>query len=279
VIRAALLAALLAVASSTAVAGPRQDLEARYSLGDVRDGSRRWSDRELSILTTSLGALDGRERKAVRGLTFVRMSAAGRPFGAGLFKVDRKGRKRILLYDLAFRGEDGRAKLNHAVLHEVGHAISAADLLRAERRMKSKVGDFNRLVDASNDDIGRYNAAVRRSNAGDSRARGRLGALRTAARASRRAAEAARPSAIEARRKYVALARDFKRRSPRQGIFDDYRRLLKGKRGPTRYGRTNLKESFAESFSLFKTDPRALRRFSPELLAWFERGGHTERLR
>jgi Mlc titration factor MtfA (ptsG expression regulator) len=44
--------------------------------------------------------------------------------------------------------------------------------------------------------------------------------------------------------------------------------------GITSYGRTSPAEAFAEAFSLFHADPDALRRVSPEALAFFERGGH-----
>ena len=52
---------------------------------------------------------------------------------------------------------------------------------------------------------------------------------------------------------------------------------VKGNRsGPTRYGRTTLAESFAEAFSLHKLDPAGLKRWHPDVAAWFERGGHLD---
>jgi hypothetical protein len=273
-----LLLALLLLAAP-ALAGPRQDIADEYGAAAVRDGTRRWSDRELQILDDSLGALSRVERKALRGITIQRMGRSPQPLAAGLFKLDRRGGKRILIYDRAFLGDRRRERTNHAVLHEVAHAISAWDLLQAQRRMARTVAEYNDLVDASNRAIAGHNATARAANRGDRAARDRIDADRKRVERKRRAAEAARPDALAARRKYVALARDFKRRSPRWGVLGDYRKLLKGKRGPTRYGQTNLKESFAESFALFKTDKQALKRWSPEVLAWFERGGHTVFLR
>jgi hypothetical protein len=49
-------------------------------------------------------------------------------------------------------------------------------------------------------------------------------------------------------------------------------------RGPTPYGATALKESFAESFALFRADPAALSRISPSVHEWFLRGGHLHPL-
>jgi hypothetical protein len=47
--------------------------------------------------------------------------------------------------------------------------------------------------------------------------------------------------------------------------------------GFTPYGRTSSRESFAEAFSLFRADPEACRRISPEGFAFFASGGHTRR--
>ncbi len=43
---------------------------------------------------------------------------------------------------------------------------------------------------------------------------------------------------------------------------------------PTPYGRTSGNEAFAEAFSLYYTDPAALKRASPQAFAWFEAGHH-----
>jgi hypothetical protein len=44
--------------------------------------------------------------------------------------------------------------------------------------------------------------------------------------------------------------------------------------GFTPYGRTNPTESFAEAFSLFRADPDACRRISPEVFGFFASGAH-----
>jgi hypothetical protein len=48
--------------------------------------------------------------------------------------------------------------------------------------------------------------------------------------------------------------------------------------GPTPYGASNMHESFADAFALYKLDPAALERFSPEMHAWFAAGGHLAHL-
>ncbi len=71
----------------------------------------------------------------------------------------------------------------------------------------------------------------------------------------------------------IGRARKLGRRGP---VLAAYARARGSKSGPTRYGRTTLAESFAESFALHKLDPRALRRWSPQVADWFESGGHIE---
>jgi hypothetical protein len=53
-----------------------------------------------------------------------------------------------------------------------------------------------------------------------------------------------------------------------------YGKLMGAGRGPTAYGATSLDESFAESYALFRLDPAALLRFSPQIHGWFAAGGH-----
>jgi hypothetical protein len=61
-------------------------------------------------------------------------------------------------------------------------------------------------------------------------------------------------------------------------LLTAYQGLLGKDDWPTLYGRTSLDESFAESFALFKTDPKALKRVLPKVFAWFEAGKHEEHL-
>jgi hypothetical protein len=55
-----------------------------------------------------------------------------------------------------------------------------------------------------------------------------------------------------------------------------YEAALAGEPAPTDYGKTSIRESFAESFALFHVDPAALQRTRPRVYAWFKRGGHLK---
>lgn len=58
------------------------------------------------------------------------------------------------------------------------------------------------------------------------------------------------------------------------------RRVLKDEsRAPTLYGRLSMEEAFAECFALYHIDPKALRRTSPSVHAWFQQGGHIDAVR
>jgi len=60
----------------------------------------------------------------------------------------------------------------------------------------------------------------------------------------------------------------------RSALIEAFRELPGAKQGPTPYGKTDLDESFAEAFALFKVDPAALARFSPQMHDWFAAGEH-----
>lgn len=79
------------------------------------------------------------------------------------------------------------------------------------------------------------------------------------------------------RRNALILAgNDLGRDNP---VLRAYLDVKAGDPGPTDYGDTSAKESFAESFALFHVDPDALRRALPRVHAWFTSGGHEKAAR
>ena len=62
-------------------------------------------------------------------------------------------------------------------------------------------------------------------------------------------------------------------------VLAAYDAALDGAPAPTEYGESHIKESFAESFALFRADPEALERVLPRVHAWFQAGGHLRALR
>ena len=51
--------------------------------------------------------------------------------------------------------------------------------------------------------------------------------------------------------------------------------VLALKQSPTNYGRSSVREHFAECFNIFKNDPAALRRISAAAADWFAAGTHV----
>jgi len=265
--------ALSAPADSVSSARALQD---RYDLAGVSAGGRNWSSSELQQLASSLASLDGKERKAIRGVQFVRGTAPRQPRESGLFEWDRQGR-RITIYDGAFR-EQG-AGPNWTVVHEVGHAIAAWPLVQAQKRERRALAKYNDAIATYNAQVGAYNKAAQRFN-------------RTQKESDRRAADAARAKldkaqtsasglrgpALSAKRRTRKAQRALKTRRPRSGVLADYRSVLGRGPAPTRYGSTHIRESFAEAMAMYRCDPARLKKQLPRVHEWFTRGGHLTEL-
>ena len=80
----------------------------------------------------------------------------------------------------------------------------------------------------------------------------------------------ARTADAEADRQYAA-ARQLVEDNPLLAAFSA---VPGAGKGPTRYAQVSLSEAFAECYALFRLDPAALKRFSPDLHAWFAQGAH-----
>ena len=249
-------------------------IQQEFGVGAVRSGAKPWSKQELATLDATLGALHRRELKAVANVDFVRGGAPRRPLGAGLFSWDRRGR-RITIFNRAFH----EGTPNWTVVHEIGHAISAWDLVTERRRSKTAIDAYNAAVDAYNDKVDAYNRSARRFNATqESSAKKQADRLRGQVERLAEAMDSKRSAALTSKRKVRHATRQFRSNNPRDGVLADYRVVLGRSRGPTRYGRTNLRESFAESFAMYRCDPARLKRALPAVHAWFARGGHIARI-
>ena len=267
---------LLLLLPTAAHAGRADDLEREHGTGQIRSGDRRWSQDELKILDASLSVLHSKEKRALKGVDIVRMRTSPRPMGAGLYKVDRRG-PRILIYDRAFRG-DGRGssrKPNRTIVHEVGHAMAHWKARRELATANRRVREANAAASAYNAEVRRYNGHVTRYNRSNSSAR------KAAVDRSRRTLdnmgsdlEKKRRAALRAKREVKRTIRETRPPFVRQGVLAEYRKHLRGRRGPTPYGRRNLNESFAESFSLHYCDPGALTKVLPAVQKWLKKDGH-----
>ncbi len=209
-----------------------------------------------------------------------------------------------------FSGDPGAPlpRASTVYLHEVGHAIARASLreLLAENdelyaetdaafddarvvydRYAAAGQAVRARVDAYNARVKEYDALVRRYERKKA-TREEVEALAAELSAEAAAIDADKAAFRELEARYLELKPELEsmsdastdaaaeaeallKRSPLLAAFAE---LPGAKKGPTPYGRTTMDESFAEAFALFKVDPDALRRISPEMVAWFVAGEH-----
>lgn len=255
-----------------------------FALGRVRGASRSWKVDELGVVKDALALLSSKEQGAVRGLDFVRASAwLGGARHAGRYRKDRRG-VRIMVYDRAFAGDrygffgsvrSPRPASSNTILHEVGHALADWPARRAwqqvekqQRRQKSVYKEYRGAYRSYRHAYSRYRVAVSSGRRELIKKRERFMKKREAE------AEALRSRLRAVQAEQRDLNRKYRRIQKRSPVIRDYRRALAGHRGPTRYGRTSIHESFAESFALYRGDPAALKRILPGVHRWFEADGH-----
>ncbi len=261
-------------------------LRDRFALGRIRSSGRRWSATELGIVAQALALLSRAELDGLKGLDFVRTPAwIGGARHAGRYRKDRRG-ARILVFDRAFAGDrygffgsvsQPRPASVNTLLHEAGHALADWPARRAWQRVQVQQSRQKRVYKEYRAVYRDYRRAYSRYRLAFSSGNRQLSAKRERVM-KKLEAEVARGSAalkaIQAEQKKLNRAyRRIQRRSP---VLRAYRRALAGRRGPTRYGRTSIHESFAESFALYRGDPQALQRILPKVHLWFERGGHLD---
>jgi hypothetical protein len=236
-------------------------LGARHGVGAIE----RWRDAELDSLGEALALLSPAEIGVIRGVPFRRARAApGQDATAaerhcGRFHAERALRW-IEIYDCAFENDEHsfvgtperplRPSVR-VVLHEIGHAVSFAALtdlvarvLSGHEQVTSLVSEFNRLGRRVHpEELERFEAmrsGFEEINAGFTQVTRVLAA----------------PDQVQ-----TPVIRAFA--------------LVPGARsGLTPYGRRSPVEAFAEAFSLYRADPDACRRISPEVYEFFASGRH-----
>jgi hypothetical protein len=238
------------------------ELRKRFAIGSLDGGAGRWSADELQSLERALALLSESERMRIRGVELRRESRPRRPLpfkgACGITHVERIERW-VEIYDCAFREDDivfagnptapERASVR-LILHELGHVLAIAP-----------VYDFNRDLQRLADDGKKTSEEVLEHRA-DASIEDQRAASDLAARLRKIAAS------MQAVAKRVGEAH-----SPGPAV-SAFSRVPGAANGITSYGRESPAEAFAEAFSLFHTDPDALRRVSPTVLEFLQRGEH-----
>ncbi len=258
---------------SFAKAADAKTLKSRYRTGPLKETNERWNEPSRSALEHALQLLSPEERELLVRLPFIRMRGKGK--GArGAEHIQHGCKEKIQVYTRAFKGRlaqfAGEPHAPHpattlTVLHELGHALHARPgrlkFCEYERRFKPLKGQVNAL----NAKVKRYNSLARKGKNKQARALGK---------------ELERDRArLEKEQKTVeGLAETSKDWVEKGPVLKAYEKVLGKKAAPTVYGESSLKESFAESFALYKADPKALGRLLPKVLGWFQSDGHLKAL-
>jgi len=234
----------------------------------TKKGSAKWSKTQKRNVALGLALLSPGELETLPRIPFVRHRRNKGDATKGALYVQKNCKAEIRIYDRAYKADKwqfvGSAyrpipSSTRTVLHEIGHAIHN----RPGRLAFCKYESFGRKVQAR---IERYNAnlkaARKRRSPGD---------------AKRLKAES---EAIERDKAKLARLSNRALRLSKEGpVLAGYRKALAGKPAPTVYGESSIQESFAESFSLYRADPMALKRLLPRVHRWFANRGHLKALK
>ncbi|MBJ93019.1 MAG: hypothetical protein CMP23_00940 [Rickettsiales bacterium] len=267
--------------AQTAAAG---ELRARFGLSRIVGRGRSWRSGELAVVAASLARLSAAERQAVEGLVLVRAPAwPGGRRHAGRYRKDSRG-ARILVYDRAFEGDrhgflgspqrPSPASMS-TLLHELGHAVADFPARLAWQAVDRQQALQKRVYKDYRQSYRRYRSAYRGYRAALASGRRSLIQEREQTLLDRQQQTERLAGRLKrVQREQRKLARQYRKVQRFSPVLRSYRKALAGRRGPTRYGRTSLHESFAESFALYRGDPQALHRVLPAVFQWFEEGGH-----
>jgi hypothetical protein len=222
------------------------------------------------------------ELELLDALPFGRQRVGPDPNHAGLYTRNEQARGgEILLFDLAFADSDsyvgGRERADpyavYVILHEIGHAIAKLYRERLLLQHRKDIATYNELVENVNRGVAEYNRGQQ--------VLARDTAMKPAERRDLERRQAALDGDISRLKRTLARARRQLGKMEKMAagptpMEQRYAALPRALAGPTPYGRTDVSESFAESFALFHVDPDSLRRIAPEVHAWFASGEHLK---
>lgn len=248
----------------------------KYGVGAFENLDAKWDARTVGLVDRTLALLTPEELALIKGLKFVRKRDGG-IYRAHYVTSGKEG-GRFFIYDSAFNNDEKgfvgdpaapTPEFLYVLLHEIGHAIADArtlELTVANYAAQVEAADATTAVNAK---ISVYNGRIDAKAAADE-----LGPLKEQVEALSATALRLRETRVRVSARRDRLEFENKTR----GRLAEYEltRVLAPSQSPTDYGRKDLRESFAESYSLFKTDPAALARAAPQALAWFQSGEYLK---
>ena len=255
-------------AGAAFVHGTTTAVAERHGIGRLIDDGSPWNPRALEVLDLALSSLSAPERAVLRGIPFTRKTR-GDDAQHGALYVQRDCAASIFIFDVAFRADQDQfvgtpeapwPTSTRTFLHEVGHAIherpgrdGMCKLMADQRKYNARTLQLRARIEAFNRGS-RKGADQKTENA---------------------AIEVERDAVEKSLKAFERNHQEVQRLQKKSPILSSYAKALGQSSPPTRYAETSMKESFAESFSLYRADPEALRRLLPAVFAYFERGEHT----
>lgn len=257
-----------------------EKIRSQFDVGEFTDLDAKWDGRSYSVVHQALSLLSKEELALLRGLPFRR----AKKDGIHRAKYERGDATNcVFVYDATFLFENElfigapqapRAEAVSVIIHELGHAL--ADVRFREKGLISKAAAEEYKLHQPDVD-----AAAKAFN--DKAAE--LGPTPTAKGAAelKALADAHAKAKAETEKRFKEADRLVKQmlandRLNAQGGRPAEKALagaVNPKLSPTSYGRTNVREHFAECFNIFKNDPAALRRISAAATDWFAAGSHV----
>ena len=231
-----------------------------------RAGKVAWTPKSQGIVTHAVSLLNEREAKVIHNIPFSRYKrGAGKDKDKGAIYLQHGCGAEIRIFNGPFKSDawrfagearSPRPASVRVVLHEIGHAIHNYPSRRASCI-------YLAAAKALSARIKKYNATVKRAN-------------RTRDPKLNRFLEQEGPRITREKAKVNRMSKRVSRLVKGGPVLAGYKRALGQKSAPTQYGENSLSESFAESYSLYRADPRALGRLLPKVLKWFRDGGHLK---
>ncbi len=236
----------------------RKKIRSRYGTGPLTEsGKSKWNPPALRALQEALELLSGEERRLLVKLPFKRTSGRGKGRLGAQHEVNNC-EERIWVYDRAFIGRAvrfvGRPEKPTSgpagtLLHELGHALHSRPGRVLYCRYQKRFADLEKRRVALNRRIKKGKA--KQKDVAD----------------------------FEKRQRDVEAMGDKALRWTKRGpVLTAYAKIIRGSLAPTVYGEESVAESFAESFSLYRADPDALKRLLPKVAKWFANKGHLKAL-
>ena len=243
---------------SVSIPSGAKEVEKKWKVGPLKVKSgAKWSKRALRSINLALSKLSAEELKLIRGIPFVRKQKGVKASQAALYIQEGDCDAFIQVFNLAIKSErytfagEARAALPAtvtAILHELGHALHFSPYRNALCRSARLVKAYNKKVNQVNRASGSKRQRLNQELNQD---------LKTVNRSKA----------------------TIKRLNGKGPVLKAYLKIRGKQKGPTPYGESSAAESFAESFALYRVDPKALKRVFPKVYKWFKNKGHLKTIK